>query len=372
MQRAGERADGRRERRAAVGAGRGDDARGEGRRVQAVLGGADPVRVDRLDVPSGRPRRASAAGTSRPPSCPARRRRRAPRRSCRRRRAPSGRRSPSSAPRAGRGPRAPARRRSRSACRAATSPASRAVSAWRSAGALPVRPTGSYGSGSGIADVEVVVDEQAPDVLVRVVADELLDVDRRGSGATPPSRSGSAISVSTATTPSRPGLKSFIAAGNATRTAATLRAPVESRAGWPHRVDPHPRRRHRPRADRGDAPRARGDRRRVRLGRPRGGRGGHGRARRQPAARPRRSTRSATSGRRAQGPDHDAGRRRLPLGQRRPAQGARHVRAGAAVQELPGRALALRRRRPRSSCARTPRTSTRGSSTSRARRTRRS
>ena len=31
---------------------------------------------------------------------------------------------------------------------------------------------------------------------------------RRGSGATPPSRSGSAISVSTATTPSRPGLKS--------------------------------------------------------------------------------------------------------------------------------------------------------------------
>ena len=33
--------------------------------------------------------------------------------------------------------------------------------------------------------VEVVVDEQPPHVLVRVVADELLDVDRRGSGARP-------------------------------------------------------------------------------------------------------------------------------------------------------------------------------------------
>ena len=43
--------------------------------------------------------------------------------------------------------------------------------------------------------------------------------------------------------------------------------------------DPHPRRRHRPRADRGDAPRARGDGRRVRLGRPGGRRrrdGAHG------------------------------------------------------------------------------------------------
>ena len=50
--------------------------------------------------------------------------------------------------------------------------------------------------------------------------------------------------------------------------------------------------------------------------------------------------------RRAEGPDHDADRRRLPLGQRRPPQGARPVRAGAAVQDLPGRAHALRRRRP--------------------------
>ena len=56
----GERADGRRERGRAVGAGRGDDARRERRRVQAVLGGADPVRVDRLDVlGSASPRHSS-------------------------------------------------------------------------------------------------------------------------------------------------------------------------------------------------------------------------------------------------------------------------------------------------------------------------
>ena len=51
VQRPRERADGRRERGAAVGAGRGDDPRREGRRVEAVLGGADPVGVDRGRVP---------------------------------------------------------------------------------------------------------------------------------------------------------------------------------------------------------------------------------------------------------------------------------------------------------------------------------
>ena len=50
MQRAGKCADRRRERGARIGAGRGDDARGERRRVQTMLGRADPVRVDRLDV----------------------------------------------------------------------------------------------------------------------------------------------------------------------------------------------------------------------------------------------------------------------------------------------------------------------------------
>ena len=50
VERPGERADCRGERRRAVGAGRGDDPGGEGRGVEAVLGGADPVGVDRLHV----------------------------------------------------------------------------------------------------------------------------------------------------------------------------------------------------------------------------------------------------------------------------------------------------------------------------------
>ena len=50
VERPREGADRRRERRAAVGAGRGDDPGGERGGVEPVLGGADPVRVDRLDV----------------------------------------------------------------------------------------------------------------------------------------------------------------------------------------------------------------------------------------------------------------------------------------------------------------------------------
>ena len=50
VQRAGQRADGGGQRGGDVGAGRGDDARGERRRVHAVLGGRDPVGVDRLGV----------------------------------------------------------------------------------------------------------------------------------------------------------------------------------------------------------------------------------------------------------------------------------------------------------------------------------
>ena len=50
VERAGERADRRRERRGAVGAGRRRDPRDEGRGVEAVLAGADPVGVDRLNV----------------------------------------------------------------------------------------------------------------------------------------------------------------------------------------------------------------------------------------------------------------------------------------------------------------------------------
>src|SRR3990172_1118031 len=51
LERARERADRRGERCAAVGASRGHHPGGEGRRVETVLRGADPVGVDRLDVP---------------------------------------------------------------------------------------------------------------------------------------------------------------------------------------------------------------------------------------------------------------------------------------------------------------------------------
>src|SRR4051794_5572945 len=50
VQGAGERADGGRQRGGHVGAGRGHDARGEGGGVHAVLGDGDPVGVDRLRV----------------------------------------------------------------------------------------------------------------------------------------------------------------------------------------------------------------------------------------------------------------------------------------------------------------------------------
>src|SRR3954471_22066373 len=97
----------------------------------------------------------------------------------------------------------------------------------------------------------------------------------------PPSRSGSAISVSTATTPSSPGLKSLIRA-QSTRLNA-VEAPVESGADGASR-DVDPGRRHGARADGGDAPGARGDGRRVRLGRPAGRHRRDGAVRREPAA----------------------------------------------------------------------------------------
>ena len=61
----------------------------------------------------------------------------------------------------------------------------------------------------GHSRFQALVDEQAPDLLVGNGADELLDIDAAIPRA-PPSRSGSAISVWKATTPSSPGLKSFI------------------------------------------------------------------------------------------------------------------------------------------------------------------
>ena len=120
VERARQRADRRRERSAAVGARRGRDPRGERGGVEPVLGRADPVGVDRLDVPRvglAAPAQEELLRGSRSASDdvlgndvlvlrP--------------RRVPSARRSSSSAPRAGRDHRAPARRRSRSACRAST------------------------------------------------------------------------------------------------------------------------------------------------------------------------------------------------------------------------------------------------------------
>ena len=126
MKRARQGADRGGQRRAAIGTGRGDDPGREGRRVQPVLGGADPVRVDRLRVPRiGLPAPAQEeplaavlpAATTSGSTAVVRRRRSAP----------TARRWTSSARRAGRDPAAPARRRSRSASRASTRPR-----AWRS------------------------------------------------------------------------------------------------------------------------------------------------------------------------------------------------------------------------------------------------
>ena len=177
VQRAGERADGRRQRGAAVRARRGGDARGERRCVEAVLGGADPVRVDRLHVPRvglAAPleeellgRRAAAAD-----DLVGDRVRRAVGE-----RARSGRRCPSSA--------TERRPRSSRACSSEISlslpspqcPARRAVSAWRSAGALPVRPAGSYGSGSGMTESRSSSTRRPQTRSYGYAADELLDVD---------------------------------------------------------------------------------------------------------------------------------------------------------------------------------------------------
>ena len=192
----GERADGRRERRAAVGAGRGDDARGERRGVQPVLGGADPVGVDRLHVPRvglAAPAEQELLGGGRPAA---------------RRPRPEPRRSWPSATRAERATIAiicaESRPRSSRACSSEISfslpsfqtPASRAVSAWRSAGAFPVSAAGSYGSGSGMAESRSLSTSRPQTRSYGYVPDELLDVDaavaerrrRRGRARRSPSR----------------------------------------------------------------------------------------------------------------------------------------------------------------------------------------
>ena len=61
--------------------------------------------------------------------------------------------------------------------RAPTSAPSVARPACRSAGTEPLGSCSSIRSAGGMRRVDVLVDEQAPDVLERVTADELLDVD---------------------------------------------------------------------------------------------------------------------------------------------------------------------------------------------------
>ena len=92
--------------------------------------------------------------------------------------------------------------------------------------------------------------------------------------------------------------------------------------------DPDPRRRHRSGAGGGDASRPRRDRRRVRVGDRRRRRGRHRRVRNAaPGSRPRLDPPQPG---RAQGPDHDAGRGRLPERERDAPPGARPVREPAA------------------------------------------
>ena len=175
MQRPGERADGRGQRGRHVGAGGGDDARGEGRGVHAVLGGGDPVGVDRLDVVGvglAAPADEEALGdrgglvdapTGAPAGCPA------PRADCATKESAI----------------TEARARSSRACssgmsiswRKPHSGASIASADCTSTRGSPERIVSGCGSAGGQAGLEVAVDQQAPDLLEGDRADEVLDVD---------------------------------------------------------------------------------------------------------------------------------------------------------------------------------------------------
>ena len=98
------------------------------------------------------------------------------------------------------------------ACPSFQSPASRAVSLWRSAGAFPVSPAGSYGSGSGMTEFRSL-STSSPQTRSYGTWPTSSVMSTPRYRRTPPSLSGSAISVSTATTPSSPGLKSSATAG---------------------------------------------------------------------------------------------------------------------------------------------------------------
>ena len=115
---------------------------------------------------------------------------------------------------------------------------------------------------------------------------------------------------------------------------------------WPHGPPSHPdpRRRHRSGAGGGDDPRPRCDRHRLRMGVGRRRRG-RDRAVRDAAPGPRPRV-GPPQPRRAQGPDHDPGRWRIPERQRVAPPGARPVRQRAPGTLDEGPRPPLRRRRP--------------------------
>ena len=175
----GERADGRRHRRGAVGAGRGGDARGEGRGVQPVLGGRDPVGVDRLDVPR--------VGLAAPADQELRGRVLALLDLALGHRRPSPRADwatieSAAAERRARSSRASSASMSTSCPRPHFGP-SVASPAWRSAIAEPLGSWSSIALGLRHPRLEAVVDQQAPDLLERVRGRRAPRCRRRGSGA---------------------------------------------------------------------------------------------------------------------------------------------------------------------------------------------
>ena len=155
---------------------------------------------------------------------------------------------------------------------------------------------------------EVVVDEQAPDVLVREVADEILDVD-----AAVPERASVPIWLGDLGLDSDNTLETRLELAHPTpcrrgrsaprRYLSRRPAPCHYPAAHAARRHPRARRRNRARAHRGDATRARGDRCRLHVGRPAGRRRRDGVGR---DAAPSRDARRDQRRRRAQRADHDA------------------------------------------------------------------
>ena len=212
-------------------------------------------------------------------------------------------------------------------------------------GSLQLDPLGLRHAG-----LEALVDEQSPDLLERVVADELLDVD-----AAVPERRAFLVGLRDLRLEGDHALETraeVVHAANASaspvacggtpcRRARPDRPTVQSLARGP-RVTLIPGDGTGPELTEATRARARGDRRRVRVGRPAGRRRRDGTS--TAATRCRRDARvDPPQRRRAQGADHDADRRGLPLGQRRAAQQPRPLRAGAPVQDVPGRAHAATR-----------------------------